>query len=274
MSKTIHLTDKEFSESINIVIKLAPFDIHLIPIDELKQQYVDYQFQLPITNYSNIEYGQVDESMNITPIEPIISYLKGKYMLKEWQCYVTSGHNDIDVGLIVPNINMNIQIISDELDKYGYCIGASRDITVEDMNWTQLQFEPRETKSITDEIRNEKYLYHVTQTFNDTSILQYGIVPSNEDIVNQNQKYTSNRPSLVFLLRAYTELPQWMYIAKQLNNRRPNDLKTNQFSVFQIDVSKLPQNFEFYGDPQHPSGVSTPFSIPINAIELYTSFEI
>lgn len=252
--------------------KLIPFNIGLIPIQELKRQYIDYSIQLPITQYT--DYGCVGESVNMVPIEPIIAYLKGKYLLKDWQCLVGYAHNDIDVGLVIPTINQNLKIISDEMHKRGYFVGASRELTIDEMKWMQYQFEPLETKPITDEIKEEGVLYHITQTFNEESILREGIIANNEDVINNNQEYQTNRPSLVFLLRGYTELPHWINIAKSLNNRRPTNLKTNEFTVFQIEVSKLPKEFEFYGDPQHPSGVSTPLSIPTDAIHLYRRFTL
>lgn len=249
-----------------------PFDIFKIPIDILRKQYIDYKTNLPISKYTDSQYKTVVEESNETKqIESVIDDLKVKFFLDDWQCLVARAHNNIDVALVIPNTENNKKLIINEMESCGYFVGKTRNLQREDMYWLQIQFEPYHSKSINDEIKSDDVLYHITSINNEQSILDNGIVPTNEDVVNGKK---SNRPNMVFLLREYTGRIQWKKLAQIINKSRPNNLKSNRYVVFQIEINKLPKNIVFQGDPEHPSGVCTYSKIPKKAIKLLTYIDL
>lgn len=250
-----------------------PFDIYEIPIDELKKQYVDYSIDIPISQYSNQTYKNViEEVIKTTPIAETVEYMRTTFFFQDWQCLMRKAWNDVDVALIIPNIGQNESIIVNAMMEKGYFRGPDRQHERDGMNWLQIQFEPYESKSLKDEVIEDEVLYHVTPYVNTDSILTKGILPTDENLINGLE--TSNRPKLIFLLRGYTGYVQWKNTAIAINNKRPRNLQTDRFAVFKVDTSKLPEDIDFQGDPEHPSGICTYSIIPANSLSLMTEFTI
>ena len=114
----------------------------------------------------------------------------------------------------------------------------------------------------------KEYLWHLTPEYNVKSILENGIIPSNDNC-----------------LFDYPER-SYFFSFKRINNKRiqeigqnlaavNNDSRNNgSYCLLKIDLHKLPENIKFYRDYNCFNGVYTEDKIPadIVSIEKYYKF--
>ncbi len=132
-----------------------------------------------------------------------------------------------------------------------------------------LQYSPIYTENLSDNVYGQKYLYHVTPSYNKKRILQSGLFPkSSNDIFDYPGRVYlflgNNVDTTTLISNAYD-----LYTAKpRVNN--PKDDRYNKdiiWTIVKVDVSKLPENIKFYNDPLWDKmAVYTYDNIPPSAI--------
>jgi hypothetical protein len=141
-------------------------------------------------------------------------------------------------------------------------------------NWVTL--DPIYTVPVTRKVRSEeKYLYHVSPSFNDESIKASGFVPSNKNLTSS---FHGNR--VYFVLGSVNDVEGSAKgfavdrLSRALKNtardyakqqgRKKKDFDT--YTIFRIDVTKVPKTVKFYEDPENNEYVYTTDPVPANCI--------
>lgn len=241
------------------------FDLSLIPKDSLKKQYVNFKFNKVISEYGSpvseaskqlICLEGVQHTFGIDDVKDSISK---KYGLKDWQFLIKEGDNDIKIALVIPHISMNEQFIVDDMYALGYYENY-REFEEEDgLVYTIIKFDPIYPKDITNEVRTQKNIRHLTPKYNLESIIKYGFIPQSS---NSKFKY----PPRLHFLKEDIDLFNIKHLGRQLNKFNDNKNNTGEYLLFTIDVSLIPKNVKFIGDSSYKFGICTYQSIPYNSV--------
>jgi len=144
---------------------------------------------------------------------------------------------------------------------------------INDIKWIAIQFEPKFQDVINYKIiHNHKYLYHLSPTKYENKILKNGLIPK-----SKNDKF--NYPYRVYLLMDKNETfninkTYLISVAKMLLNSRTSlitnqYINDNEYTIYQIDISKLNKNINFYYDANlYPLSIFTVDNINPNAIQI------
>lgn len=134
-------------------------------------------------------------------------------------------------------------------------------------NQILLVFEPKFTKNISDQIRNNyRYVYHAAPSIYVDKIKKTGLVP-------KSKNHYFNYPDRIYLMLGDYLNAQQKLILKNVKSLRNNNItitgknnNTYDYSVIKIDISKLPDNIDFFLDPNAPQAIFTTNNIPPSAI--------
>lgn len=257
------IVDKEKEVVINKI-----FDLSKIPIDSLKRQYYDISlinkkvgFDSPLME--NTQHGYIIENKIVYSPEKVKQIIFDKYDFEEWQFKVIHRKHNIDIYVCFANKETCIECIKHDMEQLGYFVGF--ETTGKDeigQEWVKMQFEPLEQEDETEEILSYEYLYHITPTYNLSSIVKNGLQPRSE---NSIFKY----PNRIYLLKGDVPVNIIQNLARSLNEHNHNPKNDGNYTVLAIKTDSLPENIKFYYDVNSEYGVFTNAVIPINAIMVY-----
>lgn len=259
------------------------FDINSIPLSIRKKCYKSFT---DIFNARNDKFGcevTVDdilesiEDENIESARKVVNELIEAYGFDESMFKISNPNkvtyikvSDVPIyletttAIMIPDIDNNTKIIEKEMKAYGY-YKVREDIKIDKsgMKWANIIFDPERQDSITRQVRNHcLVLYHCSESRNDESIKEFGILAKNAGRV---YTYKENR---VYLLTERNNRRQNELINKIIRNRKRNDSTFDgSYNRYTILTEYLPDEFEFYEDPHGPKGcIYTTMDIPSNAI--------
>ena len=190
-------------------------------------------------------------------IEEVRNELKTRLYFEDWQIKEEQGCNNVKLVLLFSPINQNVQIVIKEMETLGWTKSyvtspeIVKGVTVIGISFDPL-FQPS-VKPIT------RYLFHWSPSYNKDNILQHGLIPS-----SQNSRF--NYPPKVHLLKGEASDMEKIDIGNQLCHVNNNPNNNGEYSLFKIDLSKIPDDVEFYLDPRYEYGVYTKQKIEPNAI--------
>lgn len=108
--------------------------------DELAQYYRDYYIIRLVGGFGNY-FSKIAESKVVSnateSLDPykVASDLKVTYGLADWELNVVVAENDVPILLLIADINKNCEIIETEMDKAGYFLGFSANVSSPVGNW-------------------------------------------------------------------------------------------------------------------------------------------
>ena len=149
-NKTIRIIYKTLLETFHIGKEnyLDMIDLSKVPEKELRDHYVDYRFFARKTSFCNMfvpvaEGYAVSSSDKTEDPDSVVSALIDKYgFSKKWQVSKVLRSNNISVLTVVADIEENLQMVSDDMDKAGYFVGFRKVVNIKGMQWQIVQFEP------------------------------------------------------------------------------------------------------------------------------------
>lgn len=160
------------------------------------------------------------------------------------------------------------KVIRDLLAKYGWYMTMKQDYVRngESTSFKQLVFEPTQIPKVTVDVRKEnKNIYHLTKIKSLNSIRKNGLIPSNK---NKEVLYAEER--IYFLKESVTDnnfKKMIETICKQKSIKKDN----SKICCLVINVSKIPDNVDFYYDSHVSYGLFATGTIPYSAVEhIYT----
>lgn len=154
-----------------------------------------------------------------------------------------------------------------QMNRYGYFLARDFQPHRQFPNRLLGMFEPKFTNKINDELRQScRYLYHTAPFILLNKIQTIGLTPRTK---NSQYKY----PPRVFFMRGdkmdSEQIRHLGNVQKARNNsaRDTNNPKENyQHCLIKLDLSKIPNNVNFYNDPNSHGGIFTYDNISPTAI--------
>ncbi len=209
----------------------------------------------------------IDENVK----EQLLEY----FPLEKEQIEIINRKHDINfIVIYIPDIAINLQLIEKTMNAFGYFKSdIIKEEVINDIKWVAIQFEPKFQDVITYEIKhNHKYLYHISPTKYEHKILKNGLIPK-----SKNDKF--NYPYRVYLLmdkdnsfnlnKTYLISIAKMLLGSKLNLVNNQYVNDNEYTIYQIDISKLNNNINFYYDTNlYPLSIFTVDNINPNAIKI------
>lgn len=193
------------------------------------------------------------------PIEKTRKYIIDLYDFDDSQIEVFSNNKVEKLRVIIPNNENIIDKVKKAMDLCGYFCSVENDYPYID-KWIYLNFEPKNQEKVNEYVRTMKKIYHVTSEKNVEKISKIGLSPR---FKNPLFSY----PERVYLFVEDTPPDDIYSLTKQLKTvKRVED----KHCLLIIDVSKIPENIDFYLDPNYSYGIYTKDNIPPSAIlEIY-----
>lgn len=236
----------------------------------------------PIPYESDFSFLNLNESEDVPsgciyPPETVISVIKSKYRLKDWQLHVNDNQTNthrVKCIVAIPN-NSRIKSMENwllkDIDKLGYFLSSYKDVTDSGKVYRLFVFEPKCYKNEATNIRKSKVLYHITPAFNLDSILKYGFIPHSRRNIEKN--YVSY-PERTFFLPATTD---GYYYDAELETKklaeniyrhklRKSSSTTPEYAIISIDMKTIPEDIEMYYDPDSDFGIFVEKNIPAECI--------
>lgn len=242
------------------------FDLSRVTQEDWDSAYYDYSNIPRIRtqdNYPNIVNENKD---NITPIEEVEKKIKSKFRLRNFQ--YSRNDDGSYIVVIIPMIHYNHTMVVKAMKECGYWLNAFWIETGRtDQTWEYLRFLPYDQHDINKEVLEGKVLYHTSPSTNKNSILANGLIPSYD-----NSSFSD--PGQVHLFKANTPISEIKGMGKKLYDADTNPDKTNIFSIFEIDVTTLPQNMEYFKDNDAYYGVFVRKRIPPSSIKWLMDYHI
>lgn len=266
-NKTIRIIYKTLLETFHIGKEnyLDMIDLSKVPEKELRGHYVDYRFFARKTSFCNMfvpvaEGYAVSSSDKTEDPDSVISALIDKYgFSKKWQVSKVLRSNNISVLTVVADIEENLQMVSDDMDKASYFVGFRKVVNIKGMQWQIVQFEPMFEFDQTESLKKYSIAYHWTPLYNLQNIIDNGFVPKTE---NKSFDY----PPRIYFLNGAAPNDEIMKLGENLcivNKDVEND---GSYVLIKIDTEKIPEGVKFYFDPNMPNAMYTTDSIPSDVI--------
>jgi len=139
--------------------------------------------------------------------------------------------------------------------------------TSNDGKFVAYYFEPKFSEEVTEEIKeNYQFLYHATPTIHLKKILEKGLSPH----ANNTLFFY---PSRVYCMKGngltYDQTVTLKNIQiERSRNTKLHDSDNNEYAILRIDISKLPENIQFYVDPMASRAIYTYNNIPPQALTI------
>lgn len=220
-----------------------------------------------VKHYNNMNEGLI----KTYPLDKSIKYIIRKYDLSDEQIKIDSvnyGIMTIDIiCLILPN-NISKNIIGDIKHDFRTCgyFNSQKPKQIENTNFFVLIFEPKFTQNISDNVRKHcKYLYHSAPKSYLNKIIKKGLIPK-----SKNSLFFY--PDRTFFMVGDKLNTNQLDALKDIQNTRNanielySNIEDKEYVLLTIDISKLPNDINFYCDPLAFGAIFTYDNIPPNAI--------
>lgn len=194
------------------------------------------------------------------------NYLMTNYGIAYWRIQQEKKINGMRMIVLIADIDSNIKILTKTMEGLGwFCSRISAPKNINGMDIRYVNFDPMYQKNVGDDIRSKwKYLYHLSPSENDESILEKGLIPSCK---NKLLKY----PDRIYLLKPTLPYDQVKRFAGILYLQNPSC--EGMYSIFKVYLDKVPNDVNFHLDPRSSDGIFTNSPIPSSAISLEGHFD-
>ena len=204
---------------------------------------------------------KLNESLIQTyPIDKTVKYIRNYFNLKEDMVVPIKNEDGIYIVVYMPNFGDNLEYMLKAMQFCGYYLASPRKELVEKDKWVELQFEPVHVVDNSQQIRKEeRVLYHLTPSYNEGKIKNYGFIPK-----SKNSKF--DYPDRIYLIRGCASREEIFNIGQQLYKNNKSERNNGLYTLYTIDLDKLPKNIRLFNDQNYSYGVYTTDNINIDAI--------
>lgn len=238
-------------ERVNKAVKNA--------IDQFLLRETNARFDNPISR--NIKLPLTEGLIRTYPREKTINYIKDLFNLTYEEIYPIDAENGMEqIGIRVPIVGDNFNKIEKAFNLCGYYLGHPKKSMLEKNKIYELQFEKKFDGNIADVLRKkEKYIYHITPSYNAEKIKQIGLTPK-----SRNSLFDYPDRSYFIIGSAYGIIP---YVARMLNDNLENQKNQGKFAAIRFNLEKIKKNTRFFFDPNAKYSIYTYENISPNAID-------
>lgn len=244
-----------------------------LTISERINFWKDYDYIVHSATYANPLTLYMDKQLNeglirTYPIEKTIDFVKSYFNFNEKQIQVVPVANgEKNIIIYLPVIGNNIDQVTKAMNLCGYFLSHKVFKVLPLGKVATLQFEARNQKDISKELRNEeKTLLHITPKYNVNKIKNIGFSPR-----HRNELF--NFPERIYFLRGTVLKDAIMDIGDQLNYSNTSPGNNGEYALFTIDLAKVSEDVKWFVDPNYPHGVYTTQNISPNTIINYETIK-
>lgn len=231
-----------------------------------------------------LDFGEISDDVYDNPIIRALALNEGKGLLNEAE-YATypmeTTINYVSKSLNIPRKmfakggdayngkwfikikSFNDNKIKNNIEKAMHLCGyyLARSVAYGDDNrFVILRYEPKYVDEAEYYVREHKYMYHISPSPYMNKIYRNGFIPkSHNGLFNYPDRcyFFLDNLSKDYIIR------EWIPTFKKVNKKYPNE----DWCIYTIDISKIPDNVTFYLDPNLKGGVYTMDNITPKAIE-------
>ena len=253
-------------QKTNETIVDKPLKLHEL---DLMRKLGNVTFDNPLSLYlSGIATNKItiNEGLIRTyPIDKTIEYVKKSFpLLGDDGIYKVPNEQNggYNIMTVIPNIGQNIENINKAMNFCGYHFSATVNRKhLNNVEYVFNQYEAKNTENSTDYIRkHERYLFHLTPSYNKEKIIKNGFSPKCK---NEFLKF----PSRVYFIRASkvtkNDIVEFAKILDEHNHSKGNN---HIYTVFMVDLNKIPKDVKFSIDNNYIHGVMTSDNITPESI--------
>ena len=251
------------------------FDLTSFSKEMLRRNYVSYSpYRLSVGHGSPLQIDQKGEFLtegidHKANAEMAKADITKHFPIDVHQFVISEGFHGLFAAILVANIKGNIEIIKGCMAQHNFFpsryVPNLIELSIDGQEWVDMRFEPIEQDDVSDKIRNEnKFLYHLTPSIFEKTIMQHGLMSSNSNPV---YKYPTDRLHLIEERASSSDINR---LASDLYAQaKMKGLKglSPQYTLFEIDLSKVPETVRFYEDINEDFGLFTIKNISNNAIQ-------
>ena len=169
VKNTIHrlIESRMYRNNLDI---LSLFNFDSIPEEELRQQYIDLTFTVSSSGYGGKFMGingeiLKEDAITTLSIDETKYQIQSKFHFKDWQFTTQNGCNGVRLVVLYPGIFKNTKLIKKAMSACGWSLAIKGFILKNGMLWRAMSFDPMFQKNVSDEARQNKYLYHWTPIY-------------------------------------------------------------------------------------------------------------
>lgn len=277
MSEISHIIKKYISEDIKYEYidksDIDYIDISHVNIADIKKQYILFAQHYIAPEYGDKlyflrKYNILKEGVNQTvPVNGVKFIIMNQYNLQDWQVIIKK-RNRVEFIIIIPDKGNNEDMITEDMISLGYFVARKwyQTDSKTKSKYLYIKFDPKFQKDETNNIRNGRYLYHVSPKCNHDSILKNGFIPSSK---NNFLSY----PDRVYFFRVCIMPADLKDIITQIDQFK-YDIKEHDYVIYLIDLFKVDSDILFYNDCNYEYGVFTEDPITADSIISYKGVNI
>lgn len=243
------------TEVVQQVIEDVKFEKFLTNLTDEKRQLLEIDLSKINHTYTYANpISLLNEGLIISyPADKLIVYLKDYFGLDDGQIYKTTNDGIDKINIYVNNIEQNVYILKNALDRCGYFLAFPKERNIPKNQWARLQFEPKFQENILEKLKQtEKYLYHLSPIKYNNKIKSIGFCPK-----TKNNLF--DYPDRIYFIKGSVDRNSVLNFGKQLCGWRIKDhnISSEKYVLYTISLSKIPDKVNFYIDTNFPDGVYT-----------------
>ena len=213
---------------------------------ELRQGAVTFDNPVSI----GLRGAKLEEGLIHTyPIDTTLRYIKEYFGLSDSEIYKGDGENGYErIFVRMYNDGHNKKIMGKAMSLCGYYPAHFTD-TLD--GYVVIQYESKHDENISEELRKtERFLTHITPTYNVEKILKNGFSP-------KSKNYVFNFPDRVYFSVGSTIPQESLELVKMLAFTNASAGNDGKYSVLKVDLTKIPEGVKFFKDQNYKNGVYT-----------------
>lgn len=265
---TVSERNTSFKATLNIE---KIFNLKEIPEEELKKAYNDFYLVGSVSTFGGpfeVREGEIiSEAATYTmSVEDTKRTIQQKFNLRDWQIHSQKGANKVELILLIPGTERNIDALKKSMAACGWSYAAYGEAKINGVTWAGLSFDPVFQYDASSEIRQYPNLYHWTPEYHYNTIRKEGLKPRNENSM-------FHYPNRLHLIKGNTPITAIIDIGKQLFNSNKNPENNGDYVLFAIPVNKIPTETEIYLDPRFEYGCYTKNSISPDILKVIYRYD-
>lgn len=232
------------------------FNLDKLPIrvlDNLWLPMSSFNVGLPHRHALRLVGESVDFKGDVEKAKKIIT---STYPIDKKLFKIQEGANGMFAALLMSLNTENVKTIEDSMLKLGFYRANPTDKQLlEDLKGRQyvtLRFEPTPANDLTSEVRKYSKVYHTAPSIFEDSIKTNGLMPSNS---NAEFRYYEPRVYLMKETISDNDKQDLINTLYQQAKQRGYDNLSPNYTLFTIEVNKIPTYIRFYGDINEENGL-------------------
>ena len=183
------------------------------------------------------------------PIDTTIRYISEYFGMNSKEIFKGDGENGYErIFVKMYDDKRNHAIMNRAMNLCGY---FPSHFSRHSDGYVVVQYESRNDKDISAELRGtERYLTHITPSYNEEKILSGGFSP-------MAKNHVFNFPDRVYFSVGSAPSEESLQMIKMLSLANVSEGNNGKYTVFKVDLRKIPEDVKFFRDQNYKNGIYT-----------------